>query len=142
MSTDRDDAFGPDVETAEGWRPNEPGDTVVGTVIEADVGWSDWLNDRQGGSYPILTVQQDDGSLRNVHCFQAVLYRRVMNLRPQIGERIKFVYHGKKDRPDKTAVALFTVRVAGRTRTDVYERLAGTPGTAGAGSSSESPEVA
>jgi hypothetical protein len=125
MSKEHDDNFGVDIESAEGWRPTDPGDSVIGTLVEADLGWSDWMNDRQGGSYPILTVQQDDGSPRNVHCFQAVLYRRVMTLRPQIGERIKFVYHGKKERPDKTTVAMFTVRVAGRTQTSVYEQLAG-----------------
>jgi hypothetical protein len=124
MSTvQNDNEFGPDLHEAQGWRPATPGDTVIGTIVEADAGWSDWMNDREGGSYPIITVQEDDGKAVSVHCFQTVLYRRVMSLRPQLGERIKFIYHGKKERSDKTTVAQFTVRVAGRTQTDVYERL-------------------
>jgi hypothetical protein len=130
-----DTEFGPDLQGAQGWRPESPGDTVVGTVVEADAGWSDWMNERNGGSYPIITVQEADGKVVNVHCFQTVLDRRVMSLRPQLGERIKFIYHGKKERADKTTVAQFTVRVAGRTQTDVYDRL-----TRGAGRGRDRPD--
>lgn len=116
--------FGPDFQNAHGWRPSSPGDTALGTVVEVDAGWSEWMNDRRGGTYAIITVQEDDGTLLQVHCFGAVLKRRIMSLRPQLGERIKFIYHGKKVRDDNTTVSLYTVRVAGRTRTDVYDRLA------------------
>jgi hypothetical protein len=115
------DEFGPDTQHAEGWIPTNPGDSVVGTVIDVDAGWSDL----QQRSYPIVVVEQDDHSQKGVHCLTAILRSRVMLLKPQAGERIKFVHHGRKDRTDGTSVTLSTVQVAGRSATDVYQRLAG-----------------
>jgi hypothetical protein len=50
-----------------------------------------------------------------VHCFHEVLQRRMLDLRPQPGERVRVTYHGTKRSADgKRTISLYTVEVAGR----------------------------
>ena len=113
------------LETAEGWRPEE-GDTVIGTVVVVDAGWSDFKN----GYYPIITVQPDDGAPVAVHCFHDVLEKRVTDLRPEPGDTIGIKYQGKRKTKDgNREVAIYTVRVKGKSPVSVWDtRLA--PATA------------
>lgn len=97
---------------AKGWRPEE-GDTIVGLLTAVQSGWSDYKN----GTYPILVVADEaqDGTLVAVHAFHAVLFNRLMELKPRVGERIGIKYQGKtRNKADTQDVSLYTVRVEGR----------------------------
>lgn len=115
---------------AEGWRP-EPGDLLVGTVVDLDIGWSDFR-----GEYPILTIAPDKSQSKGkaadldavkIHCFHDVLFSRVLTLRPAPGETVGIQFHGKqphKSKPNQT-VSRYTFKVAGRTADTggLYDRL-------------------
>jgi len=49
-----------------GWRP-APGDVVLGVLVEISEAESEF------GIYPLLTIEEPDGNLVNVHAFHAVL---------------------------------------------------------------------
>ena len=75
----------------EGWRP-QPGDKVIGTIVEIDTRTSDYGQ----GDYPVLTIALDSGEEVAVHAFHTVLKNELARLKPVEGERIGIVYHGKK----------------------------------------------
>src|SRR5438132_899707 len=75
----------------EGWRP-KPGAEVRGILRSINRGWSDWADNY----YPILTIEQDDGKLVDVHCFHAVLLNRVLTLKPNVGEYVGVKFHGQE----------------------------------------------
>jgi hypothetical protein len=106
---------------AEGWRPEE-GDTLIGTVTDVSIGRSNF-----GGSYPIVTVQPDDGTAEvAVHGFHAALRARFMELQPEPGERIGIKFVAKeahKSAPGQT-VAKYIVRIEGRGTANVWGNLA------------------
>lgn len=106
---------------AEGWRPEE-GDTIIGTVTDIGIGSSAY-----GGTYPIVTVEvQDTGKEVAVHCFHAALRSRMLELRPEVGERIGVKYVGQephKTQPGKT-VAKYIVKIDGRGAANVWGNLA------------------
>lgn len=89
-----------------GWRP-EDGETLKGKVTGLDKGWSDYAN----AFYPIVQVQKDGSSeVVNVHCFHAVLKRRMLSLSPKIGDKLEITYHGQRDSKDgKRKVSVYTV---------------------------------
>jgi hypothetical protein len=94
-----------ETQTATGWRPNE-GDQLVGVVISLDKGWSDYKN----SFYPIVTLKSDDGTVTNVHCFHAVLERRMLSLAPAIGDKLRITMQGKSRTKDgKREVTNYTV---------------------------------
>src|SRR6185312_6363883 len=93
-------------QTATGWRPSE-GSVLVGIVVALERGWSD---QGTGRFYPIVTLKQDDGTVTNVHCFHAVLERRMMSLAPQMGDRLRITHLGKsKTKDGKREVTNYTV---------------------------------
>lgn len=100
--------FDLDREGGEGWRPN-PGDILTGTVLSINNRWSDWTN----AFYPVLTIQPDGGGdPKSIHAFHAALFRRVLTLRPQEGERIGIKYHGEVENSDgKTKSKIYTLKV-------------------------------
>jgi hypothetical protein len=75
---------------AEAWKP-EPGDKLVGTVVEIDERTSDY------GSYPLLIVETDDGVEHAVHAFHTVLRNELARKRPRTGDTIGLAYRGKID---------------------------------------------
>lgn len=89
MGSMRDKLDAPD---AEGWRP-EIGDVVIGIVEEVATGHSD-VNDKD---YPIVIVEQEDGSRVAVHAFHSVLGREIESLAPSEGDEIGIKYEGQKE---------------------------------------------
>ena len=77
-----------DADYAPAWKP-EPEGTLIGEIVE--------LTERDGGygSYPIVTVRQDDGQVLAAHAFHTVLAQQLAEHRPAIGERIGIKYKGK-----------------------------------------------
>jgi hypothetical protein len=73
---------------AEAWRP-EPGDRVIGTVIDVDSRTSEF------GTYPIVVIETDDGNEISIHGFHTVLKNEFARRPPQPGERIGVKYLGK-----------------------------------------------
>lgn len=110
-----------------GWKP-KAGDVIEGEIQDISEGYSDY---KQEG-YPILTVQPAEGDPVDCHCFHEVLRSKILQLRPQIGEKvgIKFLGKTKKKGNAKEEVANYIVRVKGRRQVDPYARMAGAAATA------------
>jgi hypothetical protein len=70
------------------WRPDHPGDTVVGTV--------DWYGERKviDGIAPVIRIKTDDGDLVNVVATQTMLLIKLKKLKPRRGDRIKIQFDG------------------------------------------------
>lgn len=77
---------------AEAWRP-EPGDKLVGTVVELGQRQSEFDKD----PYPIITVETEEGEQFAFHGFHTVARGELAKLRPRLGERIGIAYHGKHE---------------------------------------------
>lgn len=78
-----------DYEFAEGWKP-EAGDVLEGRVAGIDTGNNEY------GSYPIVTVEREDGTKEAVHCFHSALRSQLARLRPMVGHKIGIKYMGKR----------------------------------------------
>ncbi len=78
-----------DAQFTPAWRP-QPGDKLVGTVIG--------LGERAGayGTYPIVTVRQDDGTELAFHAFHTVAQQQLAEVRPRLGEQIWVKYQGQR----------------------------------------------
>lgn len=101
---------GMNLDNAEGWRP-EVGEVIVGTVTDIARAFSEFKE----GYYPIVTIEKEDGEQVAIHCFHTVLYNRVVELQPKVGEiiGIKYVSATEKD-GKKNKAAVYNVRVKGR----------------------------
>lgn len=121
-----------ELDNARGWRP-DIGEVLVGTVTGISKGWSE-----EGEKfYPIITIKPEgparvakvdkDGKALDeyettsdpvaVHCFHAVLYARIVELRPELGERIgiKFVKATEKIKGQKKSTpSIYNVKIEGR----------------------------
>ncbi|HXF37595.1 MAG TPA: hypothetical protein VNO17_10520 [Actinomycetota bacterium] len=75
----------------EPWRP-EPGDKLVGTIIELGERASEY-----GGSYPLVTVMTDDGREVVWHAFHTVARSELARQRPEVGDRIAAKYWGRDE---------------------------------------------
>ena len=74
------------------WRPDqEDPDTIIGKVVDIQVGTSDY------DPYPLIVIQQDDGSEKAIHGFHTVLKNELLRNKPQIGERIGIKYLGEQE---------------------------------------------
>lgn len=103
----------PDAVEPQGWRPSE-GDTLTGTVVDLDSGWSDYQN----ADYPIVHIRQDDGTVVAVHCFHHVLLKQMVAKQPRVGDRIEVSHLGQRATKDgKRQVTLYRVTLPER-RTD------------------------
>jgi hypothetical protein len=95
---------------AEAWRPDR-GDILEGVVTE--------ITQYDGGgygSYPIVTVKQDDGTSVAVHAFHTVLRNELARLDVQVGEGIAILYAGpQKTRDGKAMYEGYRVKMPGRT---------------------------
>lgn len=89
-----------------GWRPEE-GETLRGKVTGLEKGWSDYTS----AFYPIVQIQKEGTQEAvNVHCFHAVLKRRMLALSPKIGDKLEITYHGQRDSKDgRRKVSVYTV---------------------------------
>jgi hypothetical protein len=74
--------------SAEAWKP-EPGDKLIGTVVEVDERTSDY------GAYPLLIVETDAGDEVACHAFHTVLKNELARKRPVAGDTIGIVYRGR-----------------------------------------------
>lgn len=76
-----------------GWKP-EPGDKVVGTVVNLETGGEGSTY----GSYPLLTIALDNsGELLMVHAFHSVLRRELARKSVGMGDRVGIKYLGSRD---------------------------------------------
>lgn len=99
------------------WIPEEPGDSLSGTVREITRAWSDAKNKGTGdGWYPLLKIQRDDdGALKDFHAFMTVSFNQVMELQPVPGEHVVVTFQGLgKAKPNQSAPKIFHLRVDGR----------------------------
>lgn len=106
------------------WVAVDEGDLLIGKVADVTEAWSDKRNNLKGGFYPLLTIdhiEQMTGydpvpAETKVHCFGTVLFNEVMRKKPEVGERIRFIYRGEGEDKRKTGnpPMLYSVTVAGR----------------------------
>lgn len=81
--------------TAEAWRPAEPKDypdhpnPLVGKVVEVDEGDGDY------GPYPILYIQTESGDEWRWHVYGSVAQKRIIKLKPAVGDEIGVKYLGE-----------------------------------------------
>jgi hypothetical protein len=75
---------------APAWRPDKEDPSVlIGKVVSIEQGTSEYE------PYPLIVVEQDDGTEMAVHGFHTVLKNELIKQRPQIGERIGIKYLGE-----------------------------------------------
>lgn len=87
---DLDDRF------AEAWVPAEENEAVSGIVVSRS------SRDGGYGEYPILTIEQSDGSRIAVHGFSTVLKNEIEAQNPSAGDEIAVRYDGIKPSKDGT----------------------------------------
>lgn len=120
-------------ETAsDAWIADKPGDSVEGIVKDLDVAWSDFRaqhlpNDPNGGNYPLITVEKDNGDVVKIHAFRTVLYNEVAKRQPKPGERIKvtFVGEGEAKRKGQSPPHIYRVETPDRDPDDVAKNVYG-----------------
>lgn len=71
------------------WRPDEPGDSVVGTV--------EHLGEQKviDGFAPRIRIRTDDGEIVHVVATQTQLLAKLVRLKPKVGDRIKILFEGE-----------------------------------------------
>lgn len=111
-----------DTQFAAGWRPIE-GSVIIGVVTEVNKGWDNYRE----SFYPIVTVKQDNDEETAIHCFHAVLKNRILELQPNIGEKIGVKCLGKKPNKNnpRNSTMIYTVKVEGRGVTNPYSGMSG-----------------
>jgi len=73
------------------WRPDkEDPDILIGKVVSIEQGTSEYE------PYPLVVVEQDDGTEKAVHGFHTVLKNELIRQKPQPGERIGIKYLGEQ----------------------------------------------
>jgi hypothetical protein len=102
---------------AEGWRPSE-GDKVVGIVTNLTRAYSDYSEDY----YPVVTVHDEEKDQEiAIHCFHAVIQKKMKELKPKVGERIGVIYKGTVLSKDgKRTISVYDVKVEGRSA-DIWD---------------------
>lgn len=134
------------LDMAPAWRP-VVGEVLVGKVLDISRGWSDQAEKY----YPIITVKPEspvtrlkDGVTDNastdakdyeasadpvaVHAFHTVLYMRLTELRPTVGERVGIKYVKPTEKAPKNSgrkgnlPAIYNVKIDGRTA-DIWDAM-------------------
>ena len=77
-----------DLDFPEAWRP-KPGEYLIGKVTGIDE------RDGSYGTYPIVTVETEDGKRLAFHAYHTVARGELARLRPKTGDDIGIKYHGK-----------------------------------------------
>lgn len=78
-----------DYEYAPGWVPKK-NEVLEGTIVSIDTGNSAY------GPYPIITVEQANGSKKALHAFHQAIRGQLAARRPKVGDPIGIKYLGKK----------------------------------------------
>lgn len=90
-------------------RWTDPGDKVVGTIVEMGIG-----SDINGNPCPQLTVNTDSGDVI-VTCSQAQLRSKIIEVHRtetlNIGDKIAIVYTGNENRAGGKTLKMFDVQV-------------------------------
>jgi len=75
---------------AEAWRP-DAGQELIGRITR--------INDRETeqGAYPVVTVEEPDGSLIAFHAFHTVAKNQLTEAGAEAGDEIAIRYLGKKE---------------------------------------------
>lgn len=102
------------------WIATESGESIEGTIVNVAFAWSD----QRQTDYPVLSVQQADGTVKKVHCFSTVLYNEAMQQRPVPGEQIVITYLGVGEAKvrGQNAPKRYEFRIEGR-GTEAIEKL-------------------
>ena len=77
-------------EWAETWKPQAPGDMLIGTLEGYDEATTDF------GTYRVAHIRDEDGVLRALWLMHSVLQDEWDEAAPEIGERVGVQYHGKR----------------------------------------------
>lgn len=96
------------------WVPVEPGDRIIGTVIDIAAAWSDAQydgKDPDSGFYPLLRIKVNEATgyttppegpdVLAVHSFGKVLTARILDNEPTIGELVVITYEGTGEQASK-----------------------------------------
>lgn len=99
------------------WRP-EPGDILKGSIVQLDMGYSEY------GNYPIVTVKPDDGGDDvAVHCFHEALRNKLQELKPDVGDSIGIKYFGEVDsKSGKRKYQKYVAKLIGKTPKDFWNQ--------------------
>lgn len=123
------------------WIPIDVDDSITGTMVDLDIGWSD-VKDAE---YPIITLDVEGRGEVKVHCMAAALEGEVKRKRPLPGEQLTFSYHGQGEAKQRgrSGAHLYRLRIAGRGTEAVasmYDRMeANNRRTAGGGGGTPPP---
>ncbi|MCS4185214.1 hypothetical protein [Salinibacter ruber] len=77
-------------EWAETWKPQEPGDMLIGTLEGYDQATTDF------GTYRVAHIRDEEGVLRGLWLMHNVLQDEWEEAAPEVGERVGVQYHGKR----------------------------------------------
>jgi hypothetical protein len=91
-------------EWAESWRPDEPGDMLIGTLEGYDEATTDY------GSYHVAHVRNEEGVLKGLWLMHSVLQDEWEEAGPEIGDRVGAMYHGQRD-GEQYSYHMWSVRV-------------------------------
>jgi hypothetical protein len=86
-----------------GWRPEQAGDTISGTVTHLETGTSRF---EPFCEYPIIILDTRDGQMA-IHCFHQALKSRVENV--ACGNTISVRYEGRRDSRNGRSYHAYTV---------------------------------
>ena len=90
MSTIDEQLDAAEEDFADAWIPKEAGEKLIGLLVRRDE------RTNQYGSYPILTVRDDNGDDLAWHAQRTVGRSQVEKTDPQPGDRVGIVFQGKK----------------------------------------------
>lgn len=109
-----------DAPSAEAWRPEKEGETLIGEVVAVSERTTEY------GTYPIVTVRRDDnGLIVAFHAMGTVAKNRVEEHQPRPRGRIAIRFDG--ERKSKTGATYKAWAMAYDPPAGVAERLAATP---------------
>lgn len=81
------------IRTAPAWLP-PVGSRLTSTVVTIRIGQSEW------GVYPVLIVEDANGTMHSIHAFHTLLRNQLKELRPMPGTLITVAYIGKVTRTE------------------------------------------
>jgi len=118
---------------AEGWRP-EPGDVLRGKVVDVTRTQDRFNADK---TYPIVTIEREDGEQVAVHAFHIVLQNALRQVRPMPGDSLAIKYGGRKARKgddeattdDRDKFHVYQVRKLNVTANELWGAVATESGT-------------
>lgn len=81
---------------AEGWVPNERGESLAGVVTKIGETRSDFATSEDDAMCPTVTILTKDGDKYRVIGYGAVLKRELQDANPRVGDLIAVKYWGEK----------------------------------------------